>query len=315
MELGNRILDLRKNKGLSQEQLGEKIGVTRQTISNWELGETSPNPEQLKLLSKEFNISIDELLNNDIQNVLVEKVSNTEKLAGLILKIIKIIFIIVPVGVILIFLFAFLFKIIIKSKDTGREIEESIYCKLYGEEHGYSITYEELTGYPIGQGGDSYFSDILDLDKYDNAHQIFNVINDYVKKNGGICEMIENRDLNDIVNIYIKEGTLTKTSATVVIEENVDYNISYGEEFWIEKYDYKNSYYKKLTMSGNNCGFNLPAYYVTPDKPLELKQDWSCMYGKLGKGLYRLVKDVNFESDIPIDENDKFYIWTEFEIE
>ena len=114
---------------------------------------------------------------------------------------------------------------------------------------------------------------------------------------------------------HIKEGTLTKTNATVVIEENVDYNISYGEEFWIEKYDYKNSYYKKLTMSGNNCGFNLPAYYVTPDKPLELKQDWSCMYGKLGKGLYRLVKDVNFESDIPIDENDKFYIWAEFEIE
>ena len=49
--LGENILKLRKSKGLSQEQLGEKVQVTRQTISNWELGETSPNPEQLKLLS------------------------------------------------------------------------------------------------------------------------------------------------------------------------------------------------------------------------------------------------------------------------
>ena len=62
MKLGDKILELRKKHGLSQEELGEKIDVTRQTISNWELGETSPNPDQLKLLSKELNISIDELL-------------------------------------------------------------------------------------------------------------------------------------------------------------------------------------------------------------------------------------------------------------
>ena len=58
MKLGEKILELRKKNGFSQEQLGEKINVTRQTISNWELGETSPNPEQLKLLSKVLNVSI-----------------------------------------------------------------------------------------------------------------------------------------------------------------------------------------------------------------------------------------------------------------
>ena len=66
MNLGDKILKLRKQKGLSQEQLGEKVDVTRQTISNWELGVTAPNPEQLKLLSEELNISIDELLENKI---------------------------------------------------------------------------------------------------------------------------------------------------------------------------------------------------------------------------------------------------------
>ena len=91
MSLGNKILELRKRAGLSQEQLGEKVNVTRQTISNWELGETAPNPEQLKLLSQIFGISIDELLDNDMNHVLIEKVSNTEKLAGIVIKILKII--------------------------------------------------------------------------------------------------------------------------------------------------------------------------------------------------------------------------------
>ena len=66
MTFGKKIFELRKERGLSQEQLGEKINVTRQIISNWELGEASPNPEQLKKISKILNISIDELLDNDI---------------------------------------------------------------------------------------------------------------------------------------------------------------------------------------------------------------------------------------------------------
>ena len=66
--LGEIILKLRKQNGLSQEQLGEQINVTRQTISNWELNETTPNPEQLKLLSKALNISVDELIGNKIES-------------------------------------------------------------------------------------------------------------------------------------------------------------------------------------------------------------------------------------------------------
>lgn len=56
MEIGNKILELRKKNNLSQEALAEKIGVSRQTISKWELGETSPNIKQAKELSKVFNV-------------------------------------------------------------------------------------------------------------------------------------------------------------------------------------------------------------------------------------------------------------------
>jgi len=89
MELGNNILELRKNAKLSQEQLAEKLNVTRQTISKWELNETTPDIKQAKELSKIFKISLDKLTDNDINDLVIEKVSNTEKLAGLIIRVLK----------------------------------------------------------------------------------------------------------------------------------------------------------------------------------------------------------------------------------
>ena len=89
--LGENILRLRKEANLSQEALSDIIGVTRQTISNWELEETAPNPEQLKLLSKAFNVSADDLLNNDIQNIIVKKVRDTEIVVNAIMKVLKVI--------------------------------------------------------------------------------------------------------------------------------------------------------------------------------------------------------------------------------
>lgn len=62
METKDIILELRTKKGLSQDELAGKIMVTRQAVSRWENGETVPNTETLKLLSKEFNVSINTLL-------------------------------------------------------------------------------------------------------------------------------------------------------------------------------------------------------------------------------------------------------------
>lgn len=60
MNIGQNILNLRKGANLSQEQLAEIIGVTRQTISNWELEESSPDLKQAKELSRFFNVSLDD---------------------------------------------------------------------------------------------------------------------------------------------------------------------------------------------------------------------------------------------------------------
>lgn len=62
METKDIILELRTKKGLSQDELAGRVMVTRQAVSRWETGETVPNIDTLKLLSKEFNVTINTLL-------------------------------------------------------------------------------------------------------------------------------------------------------------------------------------------------------------------------------------------------------------
>lgn len=97
MGLGNKIQNLRKKANFSQEQLAEKLDVTRQTISKWELEETTPDIKQAKKLSEIFQVSLDELLETDINSTIVEKVSKTEKLTEIGIKIIKIVGIILGI--------------------------------------------------------------------------------------------------------------------------------------------------------------------------------------------------------------------------
>lgn len=61
MDTKDMILELRTKMGLSQDELAEKVFVTRQAVSRWENGETTPNIETLKLLSKLFDVSINTL--------------------------------------------------------------------------------------------------------------------------------------------------------------------------------------------------------------------------------------------------------------
>jgi len=67
VETKDVILELRTKKGLSQDELAEKVYVTRQAVSRWENGETIPNTETLKLLSGFFDVSINTLLGSPRQ--------------------------------------------------------------------------------------------------------------------------------------------------------------------------------------------------------------------------------------------------------
>ena len=196
MEIGKKIMNLRKKNGLSQEELAEKVGVARQTISKWELGETSPDLKQASELSKIFNVSLDELVDNDIKNILVEKTSNTEKLAGLILKLIKFMIIFVIILPILLIALRIIFKNI-HEKNSGRLMNVSITCNLHDETYGYGFNYYETTGEIKEAGGDGYLANVTGIGKYSDAYEALDIIDAYVKNNGGTCKRSESELVQD----------------------------------------------------------------------------------------------------------------------
>ena len=69
METKDILRSLREKKGLTQDQLAERVMVTRQAVSRWENGETQPGTDTLKLLSGEFDVSINTLLGSPRQLV------------------------------------------------------------------------------------------------------------------------------------------------------------------------------------------------------------------------------------------------------
>lgn len=186
MNLGENILNLRKKKGLSQEQLGEYINFTRQTISNWELGETTPNPEQLKLLSKTLNVSIDELLDNDIKGVLEEKISNTERLAGIIINILKV------MGVLFVFfllidIIAFiLFNVVTDTKTDRVESRATTICKIDDKE--YEIEFGTDNYFLCENCSDDMIKDLKKIVDFNNIDNSLKNINDYFKSKNGSCD-------------------------------------------------------------------------------------------------------------------------------
>ena len=65
IEIANRLVQMRKDRGLSQEALAEELGISRQAVSKWERAESSPDTSNLITLAKLYNVSLDELLDTD----------------------------------------------------------------------------------------------------------------------------------------------------------------------------------------------------------------------------------------------------------
>ena len=188
MNLGNKILQLRKKNGLSQEQLGEVVDVTRQTISNWELGETTPNPEQLKRLSKAFNVSIDEILDNESKEFLMNKISNTERLAGIIIKILKVIgFIFIGYGVFMIIAVISLGIYTVAKKDNHNvESSATTICSIDNKK--YQIEFGTNDYFKCDSCSKEMSNEIKKIVNFNNIDNSMANIDNYFKSHSGTCE-------------------------------------------------------------------------------------------------------------------------------
>ena len=77
MEVGAHIKKYRMNMGISQEELAEKVYVSRQTVSNWETEKNYPDIHSILLLSSVFNVSLDQLIKGDVE-IMKKEIKDTE---------------------------------------------------------------------------------------------------------------------------------------------------------------------------------------------------------------------------------------------
>ena len=131
MKFGDKLTQIRKRNGLSQEELGDKLNVTRQTISKWELGQSKPDTDKLmeisKLLNVDFNLLIDDSLSldnniNNTSNVIIEDEVRPRKWLLIVL-------IVVAIGLVI-----FLLDGYVKNRKTEAEKmkdEVSSFCDIF----------------------------------------------------------------------------------------------------------------------------------------------------------------------------------------
>ena len=113
MKFEEKLIKLRKENLLSQEELAEKLNVTRQTISKWELGQSKPDIEKLKEISSLFKVSIEQLTddnNTEINKKIKEK--DNSKVAKIIITIT-----VIAVVIIITLIVAFVYQRIFKTFD------------------------------------------------------------------------------------------------------------------------------------------------------------------------------------------------------
>ncbi len=195
--LGNKLVKLRKENKLSQDSLADKLGITRQTISNWELNITKPDIVQIKNISEIFNISIDELLDNNTKDIIEKKISNTEKLTNKTNKYIKItlitLYFIILIFLIIITIYFF------NKKDFTNDYQTSFRC------NNNKIIYDvSIDNYYNSENGNTSF-DIV-VFKCNDADGKCN----YERFNAGSTIEEALKSLNTIKKIIIDQGATCK---------------------------------------------------------------------------------------------------------
>ena len=176
MELGNLILKYRKQSNMSQEVLAKEVGVTRQTISKWELNETSPDLKQAIKLAEIFDIDFNKIINDEKKEKCILKDKNKNYILVLLLSII----VIVIVSLIAIFFYNYGYN--------NNHSTVYIVCNLNEKQYQYAITFDD-TNDVIQYDGDKYINNIAyEKGKRKKVIDVLTDVNNHFKEEGGYCE-------------------------------------------------------------------------------------------------------------------------------
>ena len=216
MNLGNKILKIRKDNKMSQEEFATILNVTRQTVSNWEIGNNYPDIETLITISDKFNVSLDLLLKGDKEMIkdINKKVKKNKVLKRIIIALI-IVLIIVIIGFVVSFKVYNCWKIYNNFQEEP-ESRLTNKCNLndkrlklaaqirpecnYEYKKWYEVPccYADYDTKPFGyfivdnntkeMQKDLMENSNINVEDYDNAYDLLEDMEDYIINIGGTCD-------------------------------------------------------------------------------------------------------------------------------
>ena len=126
MELSKKLKHLRKQEGLSQLELAEKLQVSRQAVSGWEAGSSRPSTENLKSLGALYDVPLEYLLNDDALELMrVNLNDGQEKVQGIKAERKSVVWVLIVIGIIAVAVFAIFFQNGYEQTTQMTEIEGS----------------------------------------------------------------------------------------------------------------------------------------------------------------------------------------------
>lgn len=189
MKFGDKLTLLRKRNGLSQEDLGEKLNVTRQTVSKWELGQTKPDTDKLmeisKLLNVDFNILIDDTLSLDSIN---NNNNNSSISSNVIIdddvrprKWLLVVLIIIAIGLVIFLLDGYVTNKKTKDKKGFFDLFEGaneLFDDMDFNKSSFNTSFEFKTGTRMGASVSSLLDDVITNNKTNKKHIITVIFGD-----------------------------------------------------------------------------------------------------------------------------------------
>ena len=237
MKFNEKLLELRKKEGLSQEELADKVDVSRQTVSKWEAGQTTPEMEKLLELSKLFNISLDELTGNEVEKKDNNEEAKPTKKKHKVLKVLLIILAIYLVISLVKFILLTRHALIVDSFDEENySIAISITNTNPNEDppqgHIYEFItkkgnlYQEITQYEIGEDVDPYRITYVDSDNRKAVELIWEEENGkYSVSNAESRNASDN--LDDFYNLHSSSDILKGyTNIPLDLKERIQYSLN-----------------------------------------------------------------------------------------
>lgn len=318
MKLGEKILEYRKKLGLSQEALGEKVGVSRQTVSKWEIGQTIPELEKIILLAKEFGTTIDELVKdeNEIEETLEtlseEKKQNYNFNINKYIKLVNWILVIIIsfigiLGGIILYRYLMVNEFKNKFSEVGMEkIDENgimrglenyrIAETVWVDEYGMVMSTDEKTYYRLGNKYKKLYGNYMDPDRIEYLDYSTKEYYDIDCRNKTYKKInINDLPLEPHIQITDKENMikteilanlkLWTKKGTLEIATNFDYNIDLiGGDYFIDNYKYYEDFIS-ANVSKWGLGFHK---YNYEDKIKIITTRYLIDYGVVNENLVRL---------------------------